>query len=146
MAAAVRDGYTISTDRSRLDVDAIHRFLTEDAYWSPGIARDVVERAIANSLCFGLHAPDGSLAGFARVVGDRATFAYLADVFVLPAHRGRGLGKWLVETVLAHPDVRGMSRIRLVTDDAQGLYARFGFEPIGHPERHMERRNPPPGP
>jgi GNAT superfamily N-acetyltransferase len=141
--ALERDGYVISNDRSTLDVEVIHPFLSEDAYWSPGVAREVVERAIANSLCFGLHAPDGSPAGFARVVGDRATYAYLADVFVLPAHRGRGLGTWLVESVLAHTDVRGVRRAGLVTEDAHGLYARFGFEPLRHPERHMERTAPP---
>jgi GNAT superfamily N-acetyltransferase len=91
-----RDGYTISTDRSRLDLDAIHGYLTGEAYWSLGLPRDVMERSFQNSLCFGLYGPDGAQAGFGRVVTDRATFAYLADVFVFAGHRGRGLGKWLV--------------------------------------------------
>jgi GNAT superfamily N-acetyltransferase len=130
-------GYEISTDRARLDLDAIHRFLSEDAYWSPGVEREVVERALANSLCFGLHAPDGAQAGFARAVTDRATFAYLGDVFVLPAHRGRGLGVWLVQTVLAHPDLQGLRRIELATADAHELYARFGFEPLHGVERFL---------
>jgi GNAT superfamily N-acetyltransferase len=132
-------GYEISTDPARLDLDVIHRFLSEDAYWSPGVARDVVERALANSLCFGLFAPDGGQAGFARAVTDRATFAYLADVFVLPAHRGRGLGVWLVETMLAHPDLQGLRRIELATVDAHGLYERFGFRPLARVERFLAR-------
>lgn len=131
------DGYEISTDPSRLDLDAIHAFL-RTAYWSPGVERAVVERAIAHSIPFGLYAPDGAQAGFARVVTDRATFAYLADVFVLPAHRGHGLGGWLVETVLAHPDVQGVRRFHLATADAHGLYARFGFVP-SDPARMMDR-------
>ena len=130
-------GYEISTDPARLDLDVIHRFLSEDAYWSPGVPRDVVERALANSLCFGLYAPDGAQAGFARAVTDRATFAYLADVFVLPAHRDRGLGVWLVETVLAHPDLQGLRRVELATVDAHGLYERFGFRPASYVERFM---------
>jgi GNAT superfamily N-acetyltransferase len=130
-------GYEISTERDRLDLAVIHRYLSEEAYWSPGVSRAVVERAIANSLCFGLFAPDGAQAGFARAVTDRATWAYLADVFVLAEHRGRGLGVWLMETVLAHPDLQGLRRIELATDDAHGLYARFGFEPLRRVERFM---------
>jgi GNAT superfamily N-acetyltransferase len=132
-------GYEISTDPARLDLDLIHRFLSREAYWSPGVPRDVVERALANSLCFGLFAPGGAQAGFARAVTDRATFAYLADVFVLPEHRGRGLGVWLVETVLAHPDLQGLRRIELATVDAHGLYERFGFEPLRRVERFLAR-------
>jgi GNAT superfamily N-acetyltransferase len=121
-------GYEISTDRDRLDLEAIHGFL-RTAYWSPDVARETVERSIANSLPFGLYAPDGAQAGFARVISDLATFAYLGDVFVLPEHRGRGLGVWLVETVLAHPDLQGLRRFHLATADAHELYARFGFRP-----------------
>src|ERR1051325_2407339 len=102
-----RDGYLISTDRERLDLDLIHRFLSEDAYWSPGVARDVVERSLENSICFGLYDGDEQV-GFARVVTDCAAIAYLADVFVVRDHRGRGLGKWLVEAVLAHPDLQDL--------------------------------------
>lgn len=123
-----RDGYEISTDAARLDRDAIWSFLRA-APWSPGIARDVLERAIDNSIPFGLYAPDGALAGFARVVTDRAGFAWLDDVFVLESHRGRGLGVWLVETVLSHPELGGL-RVLLDTDDAQGLYSRFGFRSV----------------
>jgi len=133
-----RDGYEIDTDRNRVDVDAVHRFLSEDSYWSPGVPRDVVERSLRWSLCFGLYAADGALAGFARAVTDRAVFAYLADVFVLPEHRGRGLGVWLMETMLAHPDLQGLRRVFLVTADAHGLYERFGFGPPQGVERFME--------
>ena len=131
-----RDGYVISTDPGRLDLDAIHAFLRE-AYWSPGVPRAVVERSIRHSLPFGLYDPGGRQAGFARAVTDRAVYAYLADVFVLDEHRGRGLGAWLVETVLAHPDLRGLRRIALATEDAHELYRRFGFGPPPRPEMHM---------
>ena len=130
------NGYEISTDPARLDLDVIHGYLRE-AYWSPGVPRDVVERSIARSLCFGLYAPDGAQAGFARVVTDGATFAWIADVFVLDPHRGRGLGVWLMETVLAHPDLQGLRRIVLATKDAHELYERFGFVPLPTPERWM---------
>jgi GNAT superfamily N-acetyltransferase len=130
------NGYEISTDPARLDLDVIHGYLRE-AYWSPGVARDVVERSIARSLCFGLYAPGGAQAGFARVVTDGATFAWIADVFVLEPHRGRGVGVWLMETLLAHPDLQGLRRTVLATEDAHGLYARFGFEPLPMPERWM---------
>ncbi|HKP90913.1 MAG TPA: GNAT family N-acetyltransferase [Thermoleophilaceae bacterium] len=129
-------GYAISTDSGRLDRRRVHAFLT-DSYWSPGVPFDVVDRSIERSLCFGLYAPDGSQAGFARAVTDGAQFAYLADVFVLEPHRGRGLGKWLVETVLAHPDLTAARRIVLATADAHSLYERFGFRPAD-PGRVME--------
>jgi len=130
------NGYEISTDPGRLDLDVIHGYLCE-AYWSPGVARDVVERSIARSLCFGLYAPGGAQAGFARTVTDGATFAWIADVFVLEPHRGRGLGVWLMETLLAHPDLQGLRRTVLATKDAHLLYERFGFEPLPTPERWM---------
>lgn len=130
-------GYEVSTDPARLDLDVIHRFLRDDAYWSRGIPRDVFERSVAGSMPFGLYAPDGSQAGFARVTTDRATFAYLGDVFVLPEHRGKGLGVWLMECVFGHPELQGLRRWALVTDDAHGLYARFGFGPTRRPEAQM---------
>jgi GNAT superfamily N-acetyltransferase len=133
-----RGEYTISTDRERLDIDLIHRFLSEESYWAPGVRRDVVERSIANSLCFGLHRGSEQV-GFARVVTDRAAFAYLADVFVVRAHRGRGLGKWLIETVIAHPDLQNLRRFFLGTADAHSLYERYGFRPIDS-SRMMELR------
>ena len=133
------DGYMVSTDPGRLDLDVVHRYLSEEAYWSPGVPRDVVERAVEHSICFGLYAPDGDQAGFARVVTDRATFGFLADVFVLDAHRGRGRGVFLVATALDHPELHGLRRILLATEDAHGLYARFGFDGLAHPERWMQR-------
>ena len=135
---AREDGYVVSTDPARLDMDAIHAFL-RTSYWSPNVPREVVERAVRHSIPFGLHARGGALAGFARVVSDRATFAYLADVFILPEHRGHGLGLWLVETLVAHPDLVGL-RWLLHTRDAHALYARAGFQPAG--ERVMERPRP----
>lgn len=137
------EGYAISTDPARLDLAVIHRYLSEESYWAPGIPFEVVARSVENSLCFGLYeGTTGTQIGFARVVTDRATFAYLADVFVLPAHRGRGLSKWLVGTVLAHPDLQGLRRFFLFTADAHGLYARYGFTPLKAPDRAMERANP----
>jgi GNAT superfamily N-acetyltransferase len=131
-----QDGYEVSTDPARLDLNAVHDFLSQ-SYWSPGLPRPLMERGISNSIPFGLYAPDGVQVGFARVVSDRAQFAYLADVYVLAQHRGRGLGKWLVECVLSHPDLAGMRRWMLATQDAHDLYRRFGFGPSGHPERLM---------
>jgi len=131
-----RDGYVISTDPGRLDRAAIWGFL-RTTYWAADVPRDVVDRSIEHSLAFGLYAPEGAQAGFARVVTDRARFALLADVFVLPAHRGRGLGVWLVEAVLAHRELAGLSFV-LATADAHGLYERFGFQPT-EPGRMMQR-------
>ena len=130
-----RDGYEISTDPARLDLDLIHRFLSEEAYWSPGVPREVVERSIDGSLNFGLYL-GAEQVGFARVVTDYATIAWLADVFVVDAYRGHGLGRWLVETVLGHPDLQGMRRWILGTADAHGLYERYGFKPAD-PARYM---------
>jgi GNAT superfamily N-acetyltransferase len=135
-----REEYLISTDVERLDVDLIHRFLSEESYWAPGIAREVVERSIENSICFGLYDASEQM-GFARVITDRAAFAYLADVFVLPGHRGRGLGKWLIETVLSYPDLQNLRRFFLGTADAHSLYERYGFRPIDS-TRMMELRAP----
>lgn len=120
------DGYEISTDASRLDVDAMHAYLTR-SYWSPGIPRDVVERAARNSLCFGVYQRGGGQVGLARVVTDHATFAYLCDVYVLEEHRGKGLSKWLMREVMAHPALTCARRTMLGTRDAHGLYARHGF-------------------
>jgi GNAT superfamily N-acetyltransferase len=136
----VRGGYTVSTDKARLDLPAVHGFLAA-SYWSPGLPWDVLVRAVAGSLCFGLY-HGAEQVGFARVVTDRATFAYLGDVYVLEAHRGRGLGRWLVETVLGHPAVQGLRRFSLVTRDAHGLYERLGFQPLARPDRHMEIHRP----
>ncbi len=133
--------YTISTDRSRLDIDLIHRFISNDSYWGKGRAREVVERSIENSLPFGIY-KDNEQVGFARIVTDYATFAWVADVFVLPEHRGRGLSKWLMEVILAHPQLQGFRRWVLSTKDAHGVYERFGFIKLHRPERWMERPDP----
>jgi GNAT superfamily N-acetyltransferase len=129
--------YEISTDRSRLDLPRVHRFLSTEAYWSPGVAYETVERSVAGSLPFGVYAADGSQVGFARVVTDYATFAWLADVYIEADHRGHGLGKRLVAEVLGHPDLVGLRRWLLATADAHGLYRRFGFAPVTHTERFM---------
>jgi len=138
---AERDGYVISTEKSRLDVVAIHAYLTQ-SYWSPGIPKTVVEKAIAGSLCFGLFTAKGEQVGFARMVTDSATFAYLADVYVLEEHRGKGLSKWMMQTILAHPSLQGLRRILLATRDAHGLYAQYGFKPLARPESMMEIHHP----
>jgi GNAT superfamily N-acetyltransferase len=121
-----RDGYTISNDPARLDVDAIHAYLTT-SYWATGIPRGTVAQSLLHSLGFGLYAPDGAQVGFARVISDWTTYAYFCDVYVLEAHRGHGLGVWLMETVLAYPPLQGIRRWSLTTRDAHGLYERFGF-------------------
>lgn len=131
-------GLLFSTDRARLDIDRIHDFLSRESYWVPGIRREFVERAIANSICFAAYEGDRQLA-FARVITDGAGFAWLADVFVLSDQRGLGLGKRLMEFVLAHPDLQRIRRFMLATRDAHDLYSRFGFTPLAHPERLMER-------
>ncbi len=135
---AHRGSFAVSTDPTRLDLDAIHAFLSR-SYWATGIPRDIVERSIRGSLCFGLYAAEGQ-AGFARVITDAATYAYLADVYVLPEHRGHGLGTWLMEVIMSHPALQHLRRFALVTRDAQGLYERFGFRHLANPERHMEIR------
>lgn len=134
------DGYEISTDPGRLDRDLVHRWLSEESYWARGRTRAVMDRAIDHSLCFGLYTPDGSQAGFGRVVSDHATYAYIGDVFVLPEHRGRGLGVRLVRTILEHPDLARVPQWRLGTSDAHELYERFGFRPPDDTARAMVMR------
>jgi GNAT superfamily N-acetyltransferase len=155
-----RGEFLIGTDRSRLDLDVIHGFLT-NCYWAKGIPREVVARSIEHSLCFGVYdgggvdprlakearqgAPtDRTLAqvGFALVVSDFATVAYLGDVFILDSHRGRGLSKWLMESIMQHPALQNLRRWILLTRDAHGLYAQFGFTPVKSPERYMELHRP----
>jgi len=128
--------YRIVVGAAAMDVEAIHAFLTR-SYWAEGISRDLVAKAIAGSLCFGAFA-GGQQVAFSRVVTDRATFAYLADVYVLEAHRGRGLSRRMMEAVVAHPDLQGLRRFLLATRDAHGLYAKFGFTPLARPESVME--------
>jgi GNAT superfamily N-acetyltransferase len=141
--------YLISTNPEWLDLEVIHTFLSEHSYWARGIPLDVVARSISHSVCFGVYAVENSPSnldrrqiGFARVTTDRATFAYLADVFILPEHRGRGLSKRLMEAILAHPDLQGLRRWMLATADAQELYGKFGFGPLSQPEGFMQRHDP----
>lgn len=129
--------FEIDSDRSRLDVDAIHDFLSNESYWAQTRTREQTETAIANSICFGVYDGERQI-GFARVVSDRATFAYIGDVYVIDEYRGRGLSKWLMETILAHPDLQGLRRWVLATRDAHGLYRQFGFDKLKHPDRWME--------
>jgi GNAT superfamily N-acetyltransferase len=132
------DGYEISTDPARLDIDAMHAYLTR-SYWSPGIPRVTVERAARHSLCFGLYEKaGGKQIGLTRVVTDHATFAYLCDVYVLEEHRGHGLGKWLMRAVTSHPCFTGARRVMLGTLDAHGLYRQFGFSDAYGSRRLME--------
>jgi GNAT superfamily N-acetyltransferase len=133
-------GCMISTDPAKLDLDVIHGFLSR-AYWCEGIPRHTLERAIQNSMCFGVYA-DGRQVGFARIISDRATFAYLADVFVVETHRGRGLSKWMMQVIMAHPDLQGLRRWSLGTLDAHGLYSQYGFTPPRFPDRLMEIYDP----
>ena len=129
-------GIVVSTDRSRLDLDVIHGFLTT-SYWARGIPRETVVRSMEHSLCFGAF-DEGRQVGFARVVSDRATFAYICDVFALESHRGGGVGKSLMAAITSHPELQGLRRWTLFTRDAHGLYRQFGFDAGAHPERLME--------
>lgn len=139
-----RHPFLISTDTTLLDRDAIYTELST-SYWSPGIPREVVERGLDNSMVFGVYdtstQPQRHI-GLARVITDKATFAYLADVYITKDYRGRGLSKWLVEVILAHPELRGLRRFCLLTRDAHGLYAKYGFKPMPDPTRYMERWDP----
>jgi len=136
------DGYEISDDLDRFDLDRAHHWISTQSYWAAGIPRDVFDRSVANSLAVGVFAPDGGgLAGMARVVTDRATFGWIADVFVDEAHRGRGLGKRIVAYLKSHPDLQGLRRLHLATLDAHDLYAQFGFGPLTGADRWMEIHN-----
>ncbi len=124
-----------------MDAMLIHQYLSKESYWSPGIPLAIVEKSIRNSLCFGIFDSQGQV-GFARIVSDCATFAYLADVFILEKHRGQGLSKWLMEVIVSHPDLQGLRRWMLGTLDAHRLYEKFGFMPLANPARFMERHFP----
>jgi GNAT superfamily N-acetyltransferase len=133
------DDYTISTDKAKLDLDVIHQFLSQNSYWALNIPRELVQRAIDNSLCFGIYHYEQQV-GFARVISDLATFAYLSDVFIVTSHRGKGLSKFLVETISNYPDLQGLRRWVLVTQDAHSLYTQFGFMPLDRPDLYMQRK------
>lgn len=135
-----RGEFLITSDPARLDIDFIHGYLTR-SYWSEGIPRDIVERSIANSLCFGVYEGEKQI-GFARVITDYATFAYLADVFIIESHRGKGLSKFLMQCIVNDPRLQGLRRWLLGTRDAHGLYAQYGFRPLAKPERFMENHSP----
>jgi N-acetylglutamate synthase-like GNAT family acetyltransferase len=130
-------GFKISTDKSLLNFDVIYRYLDTESYWAKGIPAERLKRAIENSMCFGVYQGDEQI-GFARVITDKATFGYIADVFILPGFRNIGLSKWLMQTITNHPDLQGLRRWSLATADAQGLYSQFGFIEITRPERWME--------
>jgi len=130
-------GFYISTDKNLLNFDVIYAYLSNDSYWAKGITAERLKMAINNSLCFGVYYHKTQV-GFARAITDKATFAYIADVFILPAYRGKGLSKWLMQTITGHPGLQGLRRWSLATADAQGLYTQFGFTQIANPERWME--------
>lgn len=137
-----RDGeFTISTDKSRLQIDAIHRFLSEESYWARQRPMSLTETAIEHSMCFGVYRGEEQV-GFARVVTDHATFAYIGDVYIEESCRGRGLSKRLMEAIAGHPELQGFRRYILATRDAHGLYEKFEFFPLRHPERWMEKTAP----
>lgn len=135
-----RDNFLVTSDPARLDIEFIHSFLS-NSYWAKCIPRQVVARSIANSLCFGVYEEDRQV-GFARVITDYATFAYLADVFIAESHRGRGLSRFLMECIVKHPELQGLRRWTLATRDAHALYAKFGFRPLAKADRFMELHDP----
>jgi predicted GNAT family N-acyltransferase len=135
-----KDGFLLSTDPQRLDVDFVYDFLTK-SYWAKGISRELVLRSIENSLCFGVYTKGKQIA-FARIISDFATYAYLGDVFVIESYRGHGLGKWMMECIRQHPQLQDLRRWTLLTRDAHGLYAQFGFTSLVKPDRYMELHDP----
>jgi GNAT superfamily N-acetyltransferase len=136
-----KDNYIISTDRSKIDTRLVHDYLCHHSYWAKGIAEDIVKRSIENSLCWGIYLENKQV-GFARVISDLATYAYLADVFIVPEEQGKGLAKWLIQVILDHPQLQGLRRFVLATKDAHGLYAQFGFTTYANPDRLMCRHDP----
>jgi len=136
-----KDGFTISTDNARLDLQTIYNFLNS-VYWAKNISLAIVKKSIENSLCFGVYNHENELVGFARVVSDYATFAWLADVFILEKYRARGLAKWLIECIINHPELQGLRRWMLATRNAHGLYAKYEFKPLLKVETFMEIYRP----
>lgn len=136
----VKDGFTISTEKGKLDIELIHSFLNR-TYWAEGISKETIRRSIEGSLCFGVFESDKQV-GFARMITDKATFAYLADVFIIEEYRGRGLSKWLMQVIMSHPDLQGLRRMILATKDAHGLYKQFGFTPLINVDRWMHILDP----
>lgn len=141
MGDEMRDSLVLTTDMGRMDVSAVHAYLSQESYWAAGIPLETVRRAMESSLCFAILDGD-HLVAFARVVTDRATFAYLCDVYVLDEYRGRGLARRLLEAIDQHPELQGLRRWSLVTRDAHALYARFGYRQLANPAGYMERHDP----
>ena len=139
--AYIKQGFIISTDKNLLDIDVIYNYLDKESYWSQGIPLEKLKIGIENSMCFGIYKHDEQV-GFARVITDKAVFAYLCDVFVLKDYRGIGLSKWLIQTIKNHPELQGLRRWSLATADAHGLYSQFGFTPITKPELWMSIHTP----
>ena len=136
-----KNGFWITTEESKMDTKYIHHFLSTKSYWAEGVPIEIVEKSIRGSVCFGLFRKEQQI-GFARAITDKATFAWLADVFVDEQFRGQGLGKWLMEVIVSHEDLQGLRRIMLGTKDAHGLYAQYGFTSLPYPERMMTVHNP----
>ena len=139
--SVTRDNYLITTDKTQLDLHAVHQYLCNESYWSPGIPFETVKKAAEHSLTFIVLCGEEQV-GYARIISDYATFAYLGDVYILDAHRGKGLSKWLMETIMAHPQLQGLRRWCLATRDAHGLYAQYGWKPVANPAIWMEVHNP----
>jgi GNAT superfamily N-acetyltransferase len=139
--AFLKKGFMISTDQNLLDFGMIYKYLSEDSYWAKGIPEERLKKAVENSICFGVYQQDKQV-GLARVVTDQATFAYICDVFIMEEFRGLGLSKWLIQTIVEHPELQGLRRWSLATSDAHGLYSQFGFTPISRPETWMEKYKP----
>jgi GNAT superfamily N-acetyltransferase len=143
----IKDRFIISTVKEKLDIDFIHSFLTR-SYWAEGISKEIIKRSIDGSLCFGVFEndkaglPAGRQIGFARMITDKATFAYLADVFIIEEYRGLGLSKWLMEVIMSHPELQGLRRMMLATRDAHSLYEKFGFTPLTNTDRWMQIHDP----
>jgi GNAT superfamily N-acetyltransferase len=137
----IKNGYLISTDKSKLQTDVIYQYLSKESYWAANIPLETIKRCINGSICFGIYINEKQI-GFARVVSDTGSFAYLADVFILNEHRGKGLSKWMMKVILAHPDLQGLRRWLLATKDAHALYAQFGFTALDNPDRFMQIHNP----
>ena len=135
-----KDQFTITTEKEKFDIEFIHSFLTR-SYWAEGISKELIKRSVDGALCFGLFENDKQI-GFARMITDKATFAYLADVFIIEGYRGRSLSKWLMEVIMAHPSLQGLRRMMLATKDAHGLYKKFGFTPLNNVDRWMQIHDP----
>ena len=135
-----KDQFMITTDKEKFDVGLIHSFLT-NSYWAEGISKEIIRRSIDGALCFGVFENNKQI-GFARMITDKATFAYLADVFIIEEYRGRGLSKWLMQIIMSHPDLQGLRRMMLATRDAHELYKKFGFAPLNNVDRWMHIHDP----